>query len=97
MRITGQVLRLDLYRLICYFRSSEYIVNLLDGDDFCPIARWNRSNDMEFAAPFFHTGTPAFISGTHQMTFRQVGAMTPVAASRTETALLQEIAKLVKL
>jgi hypothetical protein len=46
---------------------------------------------------FFHTGTPAFLSMLGQMTFRQVGAMIPVAANKAETALLQEIAKCVKM
>ena len=46
---------------------------------------------------FFHTGTPAYISTANQMTFRQVGAMTHVAASKNETSLLQAVAKLVKM
>jgi hypothetical protein len=45
----------------------------------------------------FHTGTPAFISTSRQMTFRQLGAMVPVAAKKDERSLLQEIAKLVKI
>ena len=35
-RIPGQVLRLDLYRLVCYFQTSEYLATLSDGGDFCP-------------------------------------------------------------
>jgi hypothetical protein len=31
--IPGQVLRLDLYRLVCYFQASEYLASLSD-DDF---------------------------------------------------------------
>jgi hypothetical protein len=46
---------------------------------------------------FFHAGTPAFISQTIQMTFRQIGAMNPVAASNNEIALLREIATLVRI
>lgn len=34
--IPGQVLRLDLYRMACYFHSSEYLANLSDGGDYCP-------------------------------------------------------------
>lgn len=44
----------------------------------------------------FHTGTPAFLSMLHQMTFRQVGVMIPVAASKAEGFVLQEIAKRVR-
>ena len=33
--LPGQVLRLDLYRLVCYFQTSEYLANLSDGRDFC--------------------------------------------------------------
>jgi len=36
LRLPGQVLRLDLYRLICYFHSSHYLATLSDGEDFCP-------------------------------------------------------------
>jgi len=36
MRIPGEVIRLDLYRLICYFQTSEYLSNLTDMGDFCP-------------------------------------------------------------
>jgi len=36
LSIPGQVLRLDLYRLICYFHSSEYLAGLTDGGDGCP-------------------------------------------------------------
>jgi hypothetical protein len=36
LRLPGQVLRLDLYRLVCYFKTSEYLSNLSDGGDFCP-------------------------------------------------------------
>jgi hypothetical protein len=48
------------------------------------------------SAAFFHSGTPAFVSLLGQMTFRQLGAMIPVAANGSEITLLQEIAKLVK-
>jgi hypothetical protein len=34
--LPGQVLRLDLYRLVCYFQASAYLANLSDGGDFCP-------------------------------------------------------------
>ena len=36
LHLPGQVLRLDLYRLVCYFQTSEYLANLSDGGDFCP-------------------------------------------------------------
>jgi hypothetical protein len=47
MRLPGQVLRLDLYRLISYFHASEMLANLSDGDDFCP---WQSLRD-EFETP----------------------------------------------
>lgn len=36
LSLPGQVLRLDLYRLVCYFQTSEYLASLSDGGDFCP-------------------------------------------------------------
>ncbi|MEO8656821.1 MAG: hypothetical protein ABI693_00035 [Bryobacteraceae bacterium] len=36
LSLPGQVLRLDLYRLVCYFQTSEYLAELSDGGDFCP-------------------------------------------------------------
>lgn len=36
LSLPGQVLRLDLYRLVCYFQTSEYLANISDGGDFCP-------------------------------------------------------------
>jgi hypothetical protein len=36
LHFPGQVMRLDLYRLVCYFQTSEYLANLSDGGDFCP-------------------------------------------------------------
>ena len=36
LSLPGQVLRLDLYRLVCYFQTSEYLADLSDGGDFCP-------------------------------------------------------------
>src|SRR3954470_23582918 len=35
LSLPGQLLRLDLYRLACYFQTSEYLANLSDGGDFC--------------------------------------------------------------
>ena len=46
---------------------------------------------------FVHTATPAFISASRQMTYRQIGTLTPVAADKAQIALLEELAKLVKL
>jgi hypothetical protein len=37
-RLSGQLLRLDLYRLISYFQASEMLANLSNGDDFLPVA-----------------------------------------------------------
>ena len=36
LSLPGQLLRLDLYRLVCYFHSSEYLASLSDWGDFCP-------------------------------------------------------------
>ncbi len=36
LSLPGQVLRLDPYRLVCYFQTSEYLASLSDGGDFCP-------------------------------------------------------------
>ena len=36
LRLPGQVLRLDLYRLICYFHTSKHLAKLSDMGDFCP-------------------------------------------------------------
>ena len=36
MQIPGQVIRLDLYRLLCHVHTSEYLSNLSDMGDFCP-------------------------------------------------------------
>jgi hypothetical protein len=36
MHVPGQNIRLDLYRLICYFHSSEYLAQITDMGDFCP-------------------------------------------------------------
>lgn len=36
LKLPGQVLRLDLYRLVCYFQTSEYLANLSDMRDYCP-------------------------------------------------------------
>jgi hypothetical protein len=36
LSLPGQVLRLDLYRLVSYFHTSEYFASLSDGGDFCP-------------------------------------------------------------
>jgi hypothetical protein len=36
LSLPGQVLRLDLYRLICYFQTSKYLARLSDMGDFCP-------------------------------------------------------------
>ena len=42
LHIPGQIIRLDLYRLICHFHSSEYLSKLSDGLDFCP---WQELRD----------------------------------------------------
>ena len=36
LRLPGQLIRLDLYRLVCYFHTSEHLADLSDGGDFCP-------------------------------------------------------------
>jgi hypothetical protein len=36
MHVPGQVFRLDLYRLLCYFHTSEYRAGLSDWGDFRP-------------------------------------------------------------
>jgi hypothetical protein len=35
-RLPAQVLRLDLYRLVCYFHTSEHFADLSDWGDGCP-------------------------------------------------------------
>jgi hypothetical protein len=42
LQVPGQVLRLDLYRMVCYFHSSKYFAGLSNGNDFCP---WNGLRD----------------------------------------------------
>ena len=46
-RPSGQLLRLDLYRLISYFQASEMLAVLSTGEDFCP---WQALRD-EFEGP----------------------------------------------
>jgi hypothetical protein len=46
-RLSGQLLRLDLYRLISYFQASEMLAVLSNGEEFCP---WQSLRD-EFETP----------------------------------------------
>ena len=46
-RLSGQLLRLDLYRLISYFQASEMLTVLSTGEEFCP---WQALRD-EFEGP----------------------------------------------
>lgn len=36
LSLPGQMVRLDLYRLVCYFHTSAHLADLSDGGDFCP-------------------------------------------------------------
>lgn len=36
LQLPGQVFRLDLYRLVCYFHTSKYLSNRSDRGDDCP-------------------------------------------------------------
>jgi hypothetical protein len=67
LSLPGQLLRLDLYRLVCYFQTSEYLANLSDGGDFCP---WqglrDEFQDSEIVRILLQTAVAVrFIGGGH--------------------------------
>lgn len=67
LRVLGQSLRLDLYRLVCYFQTSEYLASLADSLDFCPwIGMRDEFQDQEIMRILLQTAVAVrFIGGGH--------------------------------